>query len=173
MVMNIIVAVDSNWGIGKNRTQNVVLIADRKYFRDMTAGGIVIVGRKTFEDFPGGKPLQDRTNIIISSDPGLQIDGAVVVHSFEELFFELRTRPDADNVFVAGGGSVYETLLPYCRYAYVTKIDVFSDADTFFPNLDDDLNWMLQEMGETQIENGITYSLLRYENKTPRTWQGE
>ena len=170
--MDVIVAVDRNWGIGKNGTQHVVLSADRKFFRNVTSGGAVIVGRKTLADFSGGRPLAGRINIVISSDTGLKIDGAVIVHSLAELFLELE-KINTDKVLVIGGGSVYQTLLPYCRYAYITKIDVLEDADTFFPNLDDDINWTLCDTGEEQTENGIAYSFVRYENNMPLIWQGE
>ena len=161
--MDIIVAVDQNWGIGYAGTQPVVLPEDRKHFRDLTTGGTVIVGRKTLADFPGGRPLKNRENIIMSTNTALCIAGAKIVSGTGGVF-EAVTGKDPRKVFVIGGESVYRELLGYCRYAYVTKILAAFDADRFFPNLDENENWALESEGPLLTQEGVDYRFLRYEN---------
>lgn len=165
--MNIIVAVDSNWGIGYHGTQPVVIPEDRKYFRRITDGGIVVVGRKTLEDFPGGRPLKNRENIIMSTKPGFYVEGAQVVSGIEMLF-ETISGKDPDKVFVIGGESVYKQLVDYCSCAYVTKIDSAPQADRFFKNLDEDPNWEIADPGVWQEYEGIKYCFMKYINKNVR-----
>ena len=130
--MNIIVNVDKNWGIGyQNKLLNRIP-EDMKFFRETTTGKVVVMGRKTLESFPNGLPLKNRTNIILSTNPRYEVRGAEVVHSKEELFESLKKYKDKE-VYVIGGGQIYEMLLPYCRYAHVTKIDYSYAADTYFP----------------------------------------
>jgi dihydrofolate reductase len=164
--MNIIVAVDEKWGIGKNGTQTVVIPEDRRHFRKLTDGAAVIVGHRTLLDFPGGKPLPCRKNIVITRNKDLKIDGAVVVNSLDELFKQL-DGTDPDKVFVIGGDSVFKMLLPYCKYAYVTKIMVSPESDAFFPNLDRLENWSLADAGTPKEHEGITYAFQVYINKSP------
>lgn len=168
--MNIIVAVDDNWGIGKGGTQTVVIPEDRKYFRALTDSGTVIVGHKTLLDFPGGKPLTGRNNIVMSRNKDLIIDGAAVVSTLAELFTLIEAM-DPDKLFVIGGGHVFRLLLPYCRYAYVTKIKALPEADAFFPNLDALDNWVLDDAGEWKMYNGVGYAFQKYKNTSPQNIQ--
>ena len=87
--MNIIVAADKNWGIGKDNKLLVSIPADMKFFRETTTGNVVVMGRKTLESFPGGLPLKRRTNIVLTKDVNYQVKDAVLVHSVEELLEEL------------------------------------------------------------------------------------
>ena len=82
--MNLIVAVDENWAIGYNNELLVSIPDDMKFFRETTTGKVVIMGRKTLESFPGGRPLKNRVNIVITKKEDYEVDGAVVVHSVEE-----------------------------------------------------------------------------------------
>ncbi len=164
--MNLIVAVDDNWGIGKNGTQTVVIPEDRKYFRQLTDGATVIVGHRTLLDFPGAKPLVGRRNIVMSRNKDLKIDGAIVVNTPDEVFRAIEGL-DTDKVFVIGGGHVFKLLLPYCTYAYVTKIKAAPHSDAFFPNLDTLDNWTLEDAGEWKTYNGVEYAFQVYINKTP------
>jgi dihydrofolate reductase len=167
--MNLIVAVDNNWGIGLNGTQTVVLPEDRRHFRELTDGATVIVGRKTLQDFPGSQPLPGRNNIVLSANADLKIDGANVAHSLDELFVMIENFPP-DKVFVIGGDSVFRMLLPYCTYAYVTKIDASPEADVFFPDLDSLDNWVLDQEGEPKEYGGVRYVFVRYKNNAPLTY---
>ena len=159
--MNIIVAVNSDWGIGYNNTQSIVIPEDRRNFQKKTSGGIVIAGRVTFEDF--GRPLPNRKNIILSRDRGFRASGVNVAHSLEEAL-ALIADDDSEKVFIIGGGSVYGLFLPMCSFAYVTKIDAAPLSDTHFPNLDDSPDWSLESCGESLESSGIRYSFDLYKN---------
>ena len=154
--MNIIVAVDKNWAIGSKGELLVRIPEDQKMFRRTTTGNVIILGRKTMDTFPGGMPLKNRTNIILSANPDYSVKGGIVVHSIEELLTECKKYPQ-ESLFVTGGDSVYRQLLPYCDKAYVTYINYAYQADAFFPDLDEDPEWELT--GETEEE---TYFDLEY-----------
>lgn len=162
-MMNLIVAVDENWAIGRSGDLLAHMKEDMRFFRTMTNGRVVLMGRKTLDSFPGGKPLKNRTNIVLTGNSEFVREGVVVVHSIEELLEEARKYPAAE-LFVVGGGRVYKELLPYCTKAYVTHIHkVFEDADTWFPNLSEDGAWKLTETGETFSQEGFTYTFTTYE----------
>ena len=156
--MEAIVAVYSDWGIGCGGTQPVTLRADRRHFSEVTKGAAVIAGRKTLADFPGGRPLKNRVNIVLTRG-NTQIDGAVVVNSAAEAVAEAKKYPRA---FVIGGASVYGQLLPLVDRVYVTKIEAGPRSDSFFPDLDADPAWRLAGVGEELEEDGIRYRFLVY-----------
>lgn len=162
--MNIIVAVDQNWAIGYRGRLLVKIPADHRFFRNETIHKAVIVGRKTLEDFPDRQPLKERLNVVMSSRPDYEVKGASVVHSVEEAMDAVREYPSQD-VYVIGGASVYEQMLPICDVALVTKIDYRYDADTFFPNLDKMDDWVLTWESEEQTYHDLTYTFCRYERK--------
>jgi len=156
--MELIVAVYDDWGIGAGGTQPVAVSADRKFFRETTKGACVIVGRKTLADFPGGKPLPGRLNVVLTRQD-IQIPGVAVCHSPEEAVDLAKAQA---RTFVIGGGSVYGQMLKYCDKAYVTKVHAQPESDTFFPNLDADPAWNLQEVLQSGEENGIRYEMCLY-----------
>ena len=159
--MELIVAVYSDWGIGRDGTQPIALNADRKFFRETTRGAAVIVGRRTVEDFPGQRPLPGRVNYLLTRGEK-DYPGFRSCHSPEEA---LEMTKEAERVFVIGGGSVYRRMLPYCDTAYVTKVGACPESDTFFPNLDESPDWEMEaELGRGE-EGGVAYSLLRYRRK--------
>ena len=160
--MKMIVAVDKNWGIGKNNDLLVSIPADMKMFRTETSGKVVVMGRKTLESFPGGLPLKNRTNIVLSGNPDYQVKGAIVVHSLQELLEEIKKYPK-DQVYCIGGDSVYKMLLPYCDTAQVTKIDFAYEADRYFPNLDEMPQWQVAAESEEQTYSDLEYRFVRYE----------
>lgn len=160
--MKMIVAVDKNWGIGKNNDLLVSIPADMKMFRTETSGKVVVMGRKTLESFPGGLPLKNRTNIVLSGNPDYQVKGAIVVHSLQELLEEIKKYPK-DQVYCIGGDSVYKMLLPYCDTAQVTKIDFAYEADRYFPNLDEMPQWQVAVESEEQTYFDLEYRFVRYE----------
>ncbi len=159
--MELIVAVFEDWGIGKNGTQQIALHADRKFFRETTRGAMVIAGRRTVEDFPGGKPLPGRINVVITRREG-EIPGFQVCHSPREA---LSLTEKAERAFVIGGGSVYKAMLPYCDRAYVTKIHARPESDTYFQDLDRCPEWALREVLLSGEENGIPYEMCLYTRK--------
>lgn len=160
--MNIIVAVDKNWAIGKNNKLLVSIPQDMKFFRETTTGKVVVMGRKTLESFPGGQPLKKRVNIVLTSDKNYHVNGADIVHSIDALLEELKKYP-AEDIYVIGGESIYRQLLPYCDKAYVTKIDHAYDADTFFPNLDEDPQWRMTKTSDEQTYFDLEYEFTIYE----------
>ncbi len=162
--MELIVAVYDDWGIGCGGTQPVALSADRKFFREMTKGACVIVGRKTLADFPGGRPLPNRVNVVISRGRE-SVEGTVLCHSPEEAAVLAGQHPKA---MVIGGGSIYCQMLPYCDRAYVTKVHAKPESDTFFPDLDSDPQWTLHSILQSGQENGIDYEMCLYERKSAR-----
>lgn len=162
--MNAIVAADKNWGIGYENKLLTSIPSDMKFFRETTMGHVVVMGRKTLESFPNGLPLPKRTNIVLTRDPDFEAKGAVIVHSREELLEELKKYED-DDIFVIGGGSVYEMMLPYCSRAYVTKIDFAYQADTYFPNLDEMPEWEMVQESEEQTCFDIEFVFTVYEKK--------
>ena len=161
--MKLIVAADRNWAIGKNNKLMWSIPADMKFFRETTQGNVVIMGRKTLESFPQGQHLKNRVNIVITRNPSYKVKDAVVVHSVEEAIEESR-KYDGD-VFVIGGESIYRAMLPYCDTALVTRIDYAYEADTWFPNLDEDEEWELTDEGEEQTCFDLEYAFTRYERK--------
>lgn len=160
--MNLIVAVDENWAIGHNNELLIRIPQDMKMFRQETTGKVVVLGRKTLETFPGGKPLKDRTNIILSAQKDYQVEGAKTAHSLEELL-EMLKEYDSEAVYVIGGESIYRQLLPYCNVAHVTKIDRAYAADTWFPDLDQDTQWQITAESDEQSYFDTTYRFIRYE----------
>ena len=161
--MNLIVAVDENWAIGRGGDLLAHMKEDMKFFRNTTKGHVVLMGRKTLDSFPGGQPLKNRTNIVLTANPEFEREGVIVVHSIEELLAEAKKYP-AEELFVIGGGRVYEELLPYCTKAYITHIHkTFEGADTWFPNLLEDGAWKLTETGESFEQDDFTYTFTTYE----------
>lgn len=160
--MNMIVAVDENWAIGNKNSLLVSIPADHKMFRNETIGKVVVLGRKTLETFPQGQPLAKRTNIILSRNEDYSVNGATVVHSIDELLEELKKYND-DDVYIIGGASVYEAMLPYCDTVHVTKIDHAYEADAFFPNLDESGEWKITADSDEQIYFDLIYRFLKYE----------
>ncbi len=160
--MNIITAVDKNWAIGyENRLLNSIP-EDMKFFRETTTGGIVVMGRRTLDSFPGGRPLKKRENIVLTRNPDFERDGVIKAGSLEEV---LELTGGRENVYVIGGESVYRQLLPYCDTAYVTYMDYEYLADTWFPNLDQDPEWRLCQVSEEQTYFDIPYEFRVYKRK--------
>lgn len=159
--MDAVVAVYSDWGIGAAGTQPVTVSADRVRFRELTTGHGVIVGRETLADFPGGRPLKNRQNIVITRQ-NLEIPGAIVVHSGAEA---LDAAAAMEQCFVIGGASVYRELFPALDRVFVTKVEACPVSDSFFPNLDELPDWTCAAAEPWQEENGIRYQFCVYEKR--------
>lgn len=162
--MNLIVNADKNWGIGRENQLLVHIPNDMKMFRQTTTGKVVVMGRKTLESFPNGMPLPKRTNIVLTTDQDYDGRGAIVVHSEDELFEELKQYADED-IFIIGGESIYRMLLPYCDTAYVTRLDYAYDADTYFPDLDARKEWEIVKESEEQTYFDLEYVFLKYQRR--------
>ena len=158
MPMEAIVAVYSDWGIGVDGTQPVVVKADRSHFIELTRGAAVIVGRRTLEDFPGGRPLKGRNNIVITRQ-NIEIEGAEVAHSTEEALTLAAKYP---RTLVLGGASVFRQFMPYVDTVHITKIDLAPKSDSWFENLDASPDWQALEEENWQDEEGLRYCFLTY-----------
>lgn len=159
--MKAIVNVDNNWGIGIGDKLLNHIPADMKFFRETTTGNVVVMGRATFMTFPGPKALPNRVNIVLTTDASWSAPDVTVCHSSEELFSMLE-KYDTDTVYVIGGSSVYEQLLPYCDTAYVTKVDSVKEADKFFPNLDAMQDWSVISESDLMEHNGTEFRFVTY-----------
>ena len=163
--MNIIVAVDKNWAIGfENKLLNSIP-EDMKFFRETTTGKVVVMGRKTLESFPNKRPLKNRTNIVITRQKDYQVDGAVVLHSVEEALDYLK-QFKSEYIYVIGGASIYEQMLPYCDVAHVTVMDYAYQADTWFPNLDKMEEFVVAADSEEKTYFDLEYCFKMYVRKS-------
>ena len=160
--MNVIVAADKNWGIGKDNKLLVSIPSDMKFFRQTTTGKVVVMGRKTLESFPNGQPLKNRVNIVLTSDKNYKVKDAIIVHDLDELHKELE-QYSSEDVYVIGGESIYRQLLDECDVAHITKIDYAYDADAYFPNLDEKEEWQITEDSDEQTYFDLEYYFLKYE----------
>lgn len=157
--MNVIVAVDKNWAIGRDGDQLAYISDDLKHLKALTVGHTVILGRKTLATFPDGKPLKGRRNLILTNNRNFSIDGAEIFYDLDTL---LSVAPK--DSFVIGGASVYKSLLNQCDTAYVTKIDyVFHRADCWFPNLDYSRDWKPAYSGPIMSDGRYEYRFVEYE----------
>jgi dihydrofolate reductase len=158
-MMKAILAADEGWGIGNRGKLLVSIPADMRFFQRMTTGNIVVMGRKTLESFPGGRPLKNRTNIVLTGNPDYRAEGARIVHGPDELADVLsRENKEGKDIFVIGGAVIYRLLLPYCDTVFVTKINYRYEADAYFPDLSRDPEWELAEESEEQTYFELTYT---------------
>ncbi len=150
--MNVIVAVDKEWGIGYKGDLLARVKEDLQNFARLTTGKTVILGSNTLATFPGGRVLKDRKNIVLNPDKNYAPEGAIVAHSLDELFEMLEAMKknglSEDDIFVIGGASVYQQMLPYCRKAYITKFTSSFEKDVYFPNLDEMTDWSIVDESE-------------------------
>lgn len=163
--LKVIVAVCDDWGIGRDGDMVVANRADMRHFVACTKGCPVIMGRKTLESFPGGRPLKDRRNIVLTRDSAFAREGVEVVHTLDEALAAVENEPVA---WVIGGGEVYRQLLPHCVEAEVTHNHVTHDVDTRFPDLDSDPAWQVVRASEVQTvedgqgDAGLTFEFVTY-----------
>ena len=151
--MEAIVAVYRDWGIGCGGTQPIVVKADRKHFRAVTGSAAVIVGRRTLADFPGGRPLPGRHNIVLTRSLA-EVPGAEVVRTPAQA---AEAAERQGQCFVIGGASVYRQMFPRLDRVFVTQIDAQPASDSFFPDLDADPDWFVARDGPWQEEDGLRY----------------
>lgn len=164
--MNCIVNVTNDWGIGRDGALAVSIRADLRRFRDLTTGHTVVLGRKTLATFPGGRPLKNRENIILTRSAAFSCEGARVMHSTDEILAYARAHGH-DDLWIIGGESVYRQLVPYCSMAYVTRTFLSVPVDAYFPDLDALPNWSVAEELEAKEENGVRYQFVNYRNSSP------
>ena len=164
MSLKCIVNAAENWGIGREDQLLVSISQDLKRFRALTTGKTVVLGRRTLAGFPGGRPLKNRENIVLTR--GADLPDAVTAHGTTELFRLLRARQNQE-VMVIGGESVYRLLLPYCDEVLLTRTFGDYEADRFFPDLDVLENWYIASAEAELEENGVRFQYLSYRNAAP------
>ena len=167
--MEFIVAVDENWGIGKDGGMLDHLPKDLAFFKRKTTGHVIVMGRKTLESFPGGKPLPDRLNIVLTQQVEFDApEGVVQVHSLPELARTLRAL-GRDDVYLVGGASVYARLKDVCKGGYVTHIrNAYDGAEVFFPDLSKDDRWELAETIAHAEDQDKALDFCYYRNLSPQ-----
>ena len=159
--MNLIAAVSPDWAIGFQNELLFKIPADLRHFKNLTMGNIVVMGHNTFRSLPNQKPLPGRTNIVLSRDASLVIPDAIVKHSKEDV---ISMQLGAD-VFIIGGGQMYELFLDMCSTAYVTKVMQSTEADCFLANLDMNLDWELAAVSEMHFFQEYSYTFCVYKNE--------
>ena len=160
--MKLIAAVSENWGIGKDNRLLFNIPKDMKFFREKTMGKTVILGRKNLESFPGGKPLKNRINVVLTRDRNFRCEGVITAVGIDELL----ALPCVDeDTFVIGGESVYRQLLKYCDVCYITKVHESADCDKFMVNLDESADWELVSETEKMEDNGHIISFCVYKRR--------
>lgn len=159
--MKMIVCVAEDFGIGLNNDLLFSLPPDMKFFRETTMGKVIIMGRGTLDSFPGGKPLKNRTNIVLTRDKNFSREGVEAFNTKEEILDYVK-KINSDDVFVIGGGQIYEMFKDVCDEALITKVRKTVPADTFFFNIDDDVEWYLSAESELMEYEGINFSFCTY-----------
>lgn len=162
--MKILAAVDLDWGIGYEGDLLIKISEDMRLFKSLTVGNVIVMGRGTMDSLPGSKPLSDRINIVLSRNPHYVKENAVICHSLEELFVELR-KYSLEDIFVIGGEAIFNQLLPYCHEAYITKIDRTFPADKYLINIDQLDNWQVVEQSEDKFHQDVKFRFFRYCNQ--------
>lgn len=167
--MQAILHCDDKWGIGRKNDLMFRLPKDMKFFRNTTKGKVVVMGSNTLLSFPGGKPLVNRTNIVLwpqGDRKRAEEDGFIMVESLDALFDEIK-KYKSEDVFIIGGAMMYHTMLPYCEKVYLTKVHADGNAEVFFDNLDELENWKMTSCSEPEDDNGYSISFTVYENSAP------
>ncbi|MBU3128243.1 dihydrofolate reductase [Clostridium tagluense] len=163
--MNLIAAVDLNWGIGYNTKLLVKIPEDMKYFKEKTIGKVIVMGRNTLESLPDKKPLEQRVNIVLTKNRSYNCEGVILCYSLEELFKELKKYNEKD-IFIIGGQSIYAQLMPHCDKAYITKIYKEYVHNKVLANLDNNNQWQKISTSEKQqFKEDIYYTFNTYIKK--------
>lgn len=164
--MNIILAADRKWAIGKDNDLLIHLPGDLKYFKKMTTGKTVIMGRKTLESLPGGKPLPNRRNIILTRSKDFEVPGAEVFHSIEDVLQLIKSgNLESDETFIIGGAEIYKQMMPHCDKFYITKIDAELPADCYFVDLDQIEDLKITWRAPVEEYQGTKYQHVLYERE--------
>lgn len=159
--MKAILCASKNWGIGKGGDLLFHIKADMRFFRSETEGNTVIMGRKTLDSFPGGRPLKNRVNIVLTRDPSFAREGAIAVAGKSEALAEAKRH--GGDVYIIGGGEIYSLFLEDCDRCLVTRVEAAPEADTFFPDLDESPDWRVAAESGAFEEDGLKFRFVTYE----------
>ena len=158
--LNAIVAVCDDWGIGLDGGMVVENREDMRHFVACTTGHALLMGRRTLESFPGGRPLKSRRNVVLTRDATFEREGVEVVHAIDEALLAVEGEGEA---WVIGGGEVYRQLLPRCERVVVTRNHCVRPCDTRFPDLDADPAWRVEEVREGGVTpEGVAFDFVTY-----------
>ncbi len=163
MLISIIVAVSKNGAIGKDNQLLWRLPEDLKRFKKLTLGHPIIMGRKTFDSI--GKPLPGRQSIVVTRNPEFRFDDVLVVHSIEDAIAEAK-KLNSEEVFIIGGGELYNITLPLADKLYITEVETEIEGDTFF-NIDQPDRWLETERTVHQADDrhAFSYNFVNYKKK--------
>ena len=161
--MNLIAAVDMENGIGLGGHMLYEIPEDLAYFKQMTYGKVVVMGRATLLTLPHQKPLPGRTNIVLTTSMKMKSDSLILCHSLQALFETLASYA-SDDIFIIGGETVYAQLMRYCEKAYITKIQSALPADRHFPPIEKSENWALSSESGIKECNGLRFTYQMYVN---------
>jgi len=157
-MLSIIVAIAKNNAIGKDNDLIWYLSDDLKRFKRLTTGHTILMGRKTYESLPNGA-LPKRENVVITKDKNLALPKCIMLHSIEEAIEKYAD--SEDEIFVIGGGSIYDELLPYAKKLYLTKVHANFEADVFFPEIkEDDWTVLSEEHHQKGEKNEFDFSFI-------------
>lgn len=159
-----ICCVDNKWGIGKKNDLLFHLKKDMQFFRQTTADSIVFCGYNTLLSFPGSKPLKGRSTICLCPEE-VERDDCFCIHDFDTAVKLVRELAKTKNVFVIGGGMLYQSMLPYYDEVFVTKVDADGEAEVFFPNLDEDPNFEQKGFAYPTEDSGYQIKFITYIKK--------
>ena len=159
---------DIKYGIGKRNGLLFSLPKDMKFFRETTLNHVVCMGENTLLSFPNGKPLKNRTNIVLSQDPTHNYEGVVNVHTFEDFLKKIKEYEISDMVFIIGGASIYRQTLPYVDEVYLTKVNADGGAEVFFVNLDEHPDFELVKESAPEMDGDIEIKFTIYKNNNKK-----
>ena len=162
---------DNKWGIGKRNGLLFSLPLDMKFFRETTKGHVVAMGENTLLSFPGGKPLKNRTHIVLSADPTHNYEGVINVHTFEEFLKTINEYSLKEDVYIIGGASIYNQTLPYVDFVYLTKVNADGGAEVFFTNLDELDNFEIVKSSDPVMDGELEIRFLTYKNNDKKMCQ--
>lgn len=161
--MKLIVAADENCGIGHKGKLLFSIPEDMRYFKENTLNKAVVMGRKTFESLPGGRPLAGRANIVLSRDVSFAPAGVTVCRTADGVLEAVKVYP-AEDVFIIGGEKVYREFISYCDTALITKVHAVKEADSFFPDIDRMKNWKKVWESEVKTHGELRFTFTKYVN---------
>lgn len=162
--MKMIVAVDQNWGIGRQNGLLFSIREDMRFFKNTTMGGAVIMGSKTLLSLPGGRPLPGRENMVLSRKGNFSTEGIALFRSADTLFDRLRER-DTSQCYVIGGAAIYSLLMDYCDTAYITKVCADGKAEVFLRDMDAQPNWVLTSCSGLHRQGPLSFRFCTYRNR--------
>lgn len=165
--MNLIVAVSSDYAIGKDNKLLFNIPSDLAYFKEKTINKVVVMGEKTYFSLPR-RPLPKRITIVLSDNEKFKDDNVIIVRNLQQLFDEVK-KYNTDDVFVCGGASIYNLLMDYCKIAYVTKVNASVPADTYIKNIEKN-GFVVKEISPVIKENNLEYTFQTMINKKPKKY---